>query len=429
MSIIPIRSKAMTPVGAVVAGLAAAAVGTLAMDLTLFARYKRDGGKSGFRDWELSAEVESWDQAPAPAQVGKRLVEGLFQIDLPDRYAALVNNITHWGYGVIGGAPYGIVVGSLHKPRVSFGLLLNRLELQLRHPARRQALPADLGIRPQDVVQRPRCAPRLRTHHGRNVQGAVCPDEAINMIRDPAFNHSPSHPSTPVRDSSGPTLADFVVATLRASGVRRIYGLPGDSLNGLTDAIRRDGEMTWLHVRHEEAAAFAAAGEAAVTGGLAVCAASCGPGNLHLINGLYDAQRSRVPVLALAAHIPLSEVGSGYFQETRPLRPCRDRRPHTSPGAGHPADGHLPPGQGIHSLGNPKHPQRRRQGRPRRRHDQPPTAHTRVAACHRRAAWYRPDQHVRLDDARPLGVAQLSGPANQGGGRGRPRAQATWPRG
>lgn len=124
MSIIPIRSKAMTPVGAVVAGLAAAAVGTLAMDLTLFARYKRDGGKSGFRDWELSAEVESWDQAPAPAQVGKRLVEGLFQIDLPDRYAALVNNITHWGYGVIGGAPYGIVVGSLHKPRVSFGLLL-----------------------------------------------------------------------------------------------------------------------------------------------------------------------------------------------------------------------------------------------------------------------------------------------------------------
>ena len=142
------------------------------------------------------------------------------------------------------------------------------------------------------------------------------------MIRDPAFNHSPSHPSTPVRDSSGPTLADFVVATLRASGVRRIYGLPGDSLNGLTDAIRRDGEMTWLHVRHEEAAAFAAAGEAAVTGGLAVCAASCGPGNLHLINGLYDAQRSRVPVLALAAHIPLSEVGSGYFQETHPAASC-----------------------------------------------------------------------------------------------------------
>ena len=102
------------------------------------------------------------------------------------------------------------------------------------------------------------------------------------------------------------------------------YGLPGDSLNGLTDAIRRDGEMTWLHVRHEEAAAFAAAGEAAVTGGLAVCAASCGPGNLHLINGLYDAQRSRVPVLALAAHIPLSEVGSGYFQETHPAELFRE---------------------------------------------------------------------------------------------------------
>jgi pyruvate dehydrogenase (quinone) len=114
------------------------------------------------------------------------------------------------------------------------------------------------------------------------------------------------------------TMADVIVATLKASGVRRIYGLPGDSLNGLTDALHRDRDVVWEHVRHEEAAAFAAAGEAAVTGELAVCAASCGPGNLHLINGLFDAQRSRVPVVALAAHIPRSEIGTGYFQETHP---------------------------------------------------------------------------------------------------------------
>jgi pyruvate dehydrogenase (quinone) len=109
-----------------------------------------------------------------------------------------------------------------------------------------------------------------------------------------------------------------MVATLKASGVRRVYGLPGDSLNGFTDALRRDGEITWQHVRHEEAAGFAAAGEAALTGELAVCAGSCGPGNLHLINGLFDANRSRVPVLAIAAHIPREEIGGGYFQETHP---------------------------------------------------------------------------------------------------------------
>jgi pyruvate dehydrogenase (quinone) len=120
------------------------------------------------------------------------------------------------------------------------------------------------------------------------------------------------------------TVADVVVATLKAAGTRRIHGLPGDSLNGLTDAIRRDGEVSWNHVRHEEAAAFAAAGEAAVTGELAVCAASCGPGNLHLINGLYDAQRSGVPVLALAAHIPRVEIGTGYFQETHPQELFRE---------------------------------------------------------------------------------------------------------
>jgi pyruvate dehydrogenase (quinone) len=114
------------------------------------------------------------------------------------------------------------------------------------------------------------------------------------------------------------TVADIMVRTLAESGVRRIYGIPGDSLNGFTDALRRDGEISWQHVRHEETAAFAAAGEAAVTGELAVCAGSCGPGNLHLINGLYDANRSRVPVLAIAAHIPRLEIGGEYFQETHP---------------------------------------------------------------------------------------------------------------
>jgi pyruvate dehydrogenase (quinone) len=120
------------------------------------------------------------------------------------------------------------------------------------------------------------------------------------------------------------TTADAIVATLKACGVRRIYGLPGDSLNGLTDALRRDGGIDWVHVRHEEAAAFAAAGDAGLTGELAVCAASCGPGNLHLVNGLFDANRSRVPVLAIAAHIARDEIGGGYFQETHPQELFRD---------------------------------------------------------------------------------------------------------
>jgi pyruvate dehydrogenase (quinone) len=114
------------------------------------------------------------------------------------------------------------------------------------------------------------------------------------------------------------TVADQFVETLAAAGVKRIYGVVGDTLNGLTDAIRRHGKIEWVHVRHEEAGAFAAGAEAHLTGELAVCAGSSGPGNLHLINGLYDCQRSRVPVLAIAAHIPSGEIGSGYFQETHP---------------------------------------------------------------------------------------------------------------
>ncbi|HUA56437.1 MAG TPA: ubiquinone-dependent pyruvate dehydrogenase [Candidatus Sulfotelmatobacter sp.] len=114
------------------------------------------------------------------------------------------------------------------------------------------------------------------------------------------------------------TVADQFAEALAAAGVKRIYGIVGDSLNGITDAIRRQGKIEWLHVRHEEVAAFAAGADAQLTGSLAVCAGSCGPGNLHLINGLFDCHRSRVPVLAIAAQIPSSEIGSGYFQETHP---------------------------------------------------------------------------------------------------------------
>jgi pyruvate dehydrogenase (quinone) len=120
------------------------------------------------------------------------------------------------------------------------------------------------------------------------------------------------------------TVAEVMVSILKASGVRQVYGIPGDSLNGFTDAMRRDGAIAWQHVRHEEAAAFAAAGEAALTGEIAVCAGSCGPGNLHLINGLFDANRSRVPVLAIAAHIPRVEIGDAYFQETHPQELFRE---------------------------------------------------------------------------------------------------------
>jgi pyruvate dehydrogenase (quinone) len=114
------------------------------------------------------------------------------------------------------------------------------------------------------------------------------------------------------------TIAEVMVESLKNANVKRVYGLPGDSLNGFTDAIREDSTIEWAHVRHEEAAAFAAGAEAHLTGTLAVCAGSCGPGNLHLINGLFDCHRSRVPVLAIAAHIPSHEIGAGYFQETHP---------------------------------------------------------------------------------------------------------------
>src|SRR5215510_10594998 len=117
---------------------------------------------------------------------------------------------------------------------------------------------------------------------------------------------------------TGKKVAELLIDVLAQAGVTRIYGVPGDSLNGVTDAIRRQNKIQWVHVRHEETAAFAAGAEAHLTGKLAVCAGSCGPGNLHLINGLYDCHRSRVPVLAIAAQIPSHEIGTGYFQETDP---------------------------------------------------------------------------------------------------------------
>ncbi|HYB03784.1 MAG TPA: ubiquinone-dependent pyruvate dehydrogenase [Nitrososphaerales archaeon] len=120
-------------------------------------------------------------------------------------------------------------------------------------------------------------------------------------------------------------VADVVVETLISAGVSRVYGVSGDSLNGLTDSIRsHSNDISWIHMRHEEAAAFAAGAEAHLTGKLTACAGSCGPGNLHLINGLYDCQRTRVPVIAIAAQIPIREIGSNYFQETHPERFYRE---------------------------------------------------------------------------------------------------------
>jgi hypothetical protein len=112
----------MTPVGAIARGLVAGAAGTAAMDTFLFARYRRDGGDSTAKDWESSAGVTSWEDAPAPAHVGKRLVEGLFKIELLPSRARLVNNVMHWAYGILNGAQFGIVAESLPKPRIRYGL-------------------------------------------------------------------------------------------------------------------------------------------------------------------------------------------------------------------------------------------------------------------------------------------------------------------
>src|SRR6202035_3745326 len=122
----------------------------------------------------------------------------------------------------------------------------------------------------------------------------------------------------------GHRVADQLVSSLLEAGVERIYGIVGDSLNPVTDALRNNGKLKWIHVRHEETAAFAAGAEAQLSGKLAACAGSCGPGNLHLINGLFDAHRSHAPVLAIAAQIPSGEIGGGYFQETHPQELFRE---------------------------------------------------------------------------------------------------------
>lgn len=122
----------------------------------------------------------------------------------------------------------------------------------------------------------------------------------------------------------GKTIADSLVEVLIQAGVKRIYGITGDSLNAVIDAVRRSGKIEWIHVRHEEVAAFAAGADADLSESIAVCAGSSGPGNLHLINGLYECHRSRVPVLAIAAHVPSDEIGSGYFQATHPEQIFRE---------------------------------------------------------------------------------------------------------
>jgi hypothetical protein len=116
------RRLGRTPLGATIRGLAAGAAGTVAMDVYWFVRYRRTGGEEGFADWEFSSGLCTWDEAPAPAQIGKRLVEGIFGRELPGQRAALVNNITHWAYGILGGIEYGIVAGSLRTPRIRYGL-------------------------------------------------------------------------------------------------------------------------------------------------------------------------------------------------------------------------------------------------------------------------------------------------------------------
>src|SRR5271155_3511473 len=120
------------------------------------------------------------------------------------------------------------------------------------------------------------------------------------------------------------SIAEILVETLVVAGVKRVYGVVGDSLNGILEEIGKRKEIEWIHVRNEEAGAFAAGAQAHLTGELAVCAGSCGPGNVHLVNGLFDCHRSRMPVLAIAAHIPSDEIGSTYFQETHPDRFFKD---------------------------------------------------------------------------------------------------------
>src|ERR1700712_3424155 len=119
------------------------------------------------------------------------------------------------------------------------------------------------------------------------------------------------------------SVADQLVEMLVNADVKRIYAVTGDSLNQVNDAVRRNGKIQWIHVRHEEAGAYAAGAEAQLEG-IACCAGSSGPGHVHLINGLYDAHRSGASVIAIASTIPSFEFGTEYFQETNTIKLFED---------------------------------------------------------------------------------------------------------
>ena len=167
----------MTPLGAIARGLLSGVVGTAAMDTALFVRYRRGGGTSSPEEWEFSKVPSSWDDAPAPAQVGKRLIEGLFQVELPPARAALVNNVTHWAYGILNGALYGLVAesGAQAESRLRTAIRRGGVGVRLRRTARRQTLQAALEVRPEDVgagLERPS---RLRARYRHHVAAADKP--------------------------------------------------------------------------------------------------------------------------------------------------------------------------------------------------------------------------------------------------------------
>ena len=174
------RKTAGTPLGAIGRGLIAGAVGSLAMDVLWYARYRRGGGKQHFFAWEFSSGLSSWEEAPVPGQVGKRLFEGLFQKKLPPQRAELVSNITHWAYGMLNGALYGIAAESLGQPRTWYGAPVRRRRMgrRLRGPPGRRAVQADPGLRPRNPGQGPHRPPRLRDHHRRRSAAPVTLDQA-----------------------------------------------------------------------------------------------------------------------------------------------------------------------------------------------------------------------------------------------------------
>ena len=170
-------STQVTPVGAVARGAVAGVVGTLAMDLWLYGQYRRGHGTEPFAEWEFSSDVTDWDKAPAPAQVGRRIIDGLFEVELPDSRAALTNNVMHWGYSVSAAVVYAMVAASLRKTssRLRADLRGRAVGLQLRHPATDAPLQAHHRVRRQDARQGSARAPRLRNGHGGRLLIAAVP--------------------------------------------------------------------------------------------------------------------------------------------------------------------------------------------------------------------------------------------------------------